>query len=290
MKRLDVIGARVGRIGQRNEGGEEPLRLNAGIDTAQAREALQQQTGAGEQEQRERNFRDHEQTAQSMTQAAAGGSAAPAFVQRGLQIEPRSLKRWRETKEDAGDERDQNREAEHHAVELDVGDARDVLRHQPDEHFGSPRREDQSEQSAEPRKHDALRQQLPDDAAASCTERRTQRDLLCANRGAREQQVRDVRDRDQQHAADRTEEHIERARDIADEIFAQRANRGAEIGIRIRILLLERRGERGQFRLRLLDADTRVSNARQPHSCDCHAVRWQAVRRRAETASIAIVV
>ena len=52
----------------------------------------------------------------------------------------------------------------------------------------------------------ALGEQLPDEPAAAGAERQADRDLAPARRGARQQQVGDVRARDQQHGADHAAE------------------------------------------------------------------------------------
>jgi hypothetical protein len=49
--------------------------------------------------------------------------------------------------------------------------------------------------------------------------------------GACQEQIRDIRARDQKDAANRTEENVKTARDIADEILTQRRGSGTEIGI-----------------------------------------------------------
>ena len=68
----------------------------------------------------------------------------------------------------------------------------------------------------------ALGEQLADQAAATGAERGPHGDLALARRRAREQQVRDVHARDQQHEADGAEQQPERASQVADHRFVQR--------------------------------------------------------------------
>ena len=73
----------------------------------------------------------------------------------------------------------------------------------------------QPEHAAGQREQDAFGQQLPDDAAASRADGRADRDLALAARRAHEQQVGDVRARDQQDEADGAEQDPERRPDVA---------------------------------------------------------------------------
>ena len=72
-----------------------------------------------------------------------------------------------------------------------------------------------SQRAADERQHDALGQQLPDDAPPAGAERRAHRQLARADRRAREQQVGDVGAADQQHESDDAEEQHRREPQIA---------------------------------------------------------------------------
>ena len=67
-----------------------------------------------------------------------------------------------------------------------------------------------------------LRQQLPRDPRTSGAERRAHRDLTLARRRACQQQVGDVRQRDQQQDPDRAEQQVERRARVADQRLGQR--------------------------------------------------------------------
>ena len=77
-----------------------------------------------------------------------------------------------------------------------------------------PGRDHQSEQPADRGEQHALDEQLLDDAAAGRAEREADRNLLLPRSGARDQQARDVRTRDQQHPADDAQEQPERLRQL----------------------------------------------------------------------------
>ena len=75
---------------QRDLGGEHALRLEAGVDALQPREAGQQQPGGDQQHQRQRDFND-QQAGTKMT-ARSDGSWARCF-QRFEDVDARGLHR-----------------------------------------------------------------------------------------------------------------------------------------------------------------------------------------------------
>ena len=83
---------------------------------------------------------------------------------------------------------------------------------------------------------------------------------------AREQQVADVRARDQQDQRDRGEQHQQRRPDVADDQLLQRNHRRAPAGVLLRILALEPRRDRVHLRLRPRQRRRRASAARSPTS------------------------
>ncbi len=82
-------------------------------------------------------------------------------------------------------------------------------------------REQQPEHAAGDREQQALGEKLRDDAAALGAEREADADFLAPAREAREQQVGDVRARDQQHRGDRDEQHRVGLALVADQVVLQ---------------------------------------------------------------------
>ena len=93
--------------------------------------------------------------------------------------------------------------------------------------------------AAETREHHALDDQLPHDAAAAAAERRPHGNLLLPAHGAREQQIGDVRARNQQHERHRAQQHEQRRPDVLHEHVLQRRHARADAAIELRILGLE---------------------------------------------------
>src|SRR5262249_35808850 len=74
-----------------------------------------------------------------------------------------------------------------------------------------------TERSAEQRQQQALGEQLADDARPARANRQPERNLLLTCGGARNQQTRDVRACDQQHAGDDAHQQPERTRELLPE-------------------------------------------------------------------------
>ncbi len=106
---------------------------------------------------------------------------------------------------------------------------------------------------AREREDDALRQQLPHQPAAAGADRGAQRNLPLPAGCAHEQQVGDVRARDQEDEADGAEQHVQRRADVGDERFAEELRRETVVGRERRKLLAEDLGRRLQLGLRLLE-------------------------------------
>ena len=121
--------------------------------------------------------------------------------------------------------------------------------------------------TAEHREQRALCEELKDQASAAGAEREPHGDFLLANRCAREQQICDVRARNQQHERHDDHEHATRDDDVAtepgvDRRLSERHERDAAPLIVVRIGLRQLTRDRLQVRFRLLHADTRLQAAR----------------------------
>ena len=88
--------------------------------------------------------------------------------------------------------------------------------------------EEEPADRAQAREHEALGQHLADEPALPRAERGADRQLAIAAGGAHQQQVGDVRARDEQHQQDEDLEEVERRPEIADELIADRHGVAAE--------------------------------------------------------------
>ena len=172
----------------------------------------------------------------------------PALPQSVDQLDARGLQRGRETEEHARDERDRDGEEERGVVHADLVEPRQVRRRQRDQPQHAEPREPGPEQRRREAEDGALRQQLPDQAAARRADGGAHDHLAVARRGARELQVRHVGAGDEQHQRDGAEQRVERRARAADELLLQRHDVGQLAGVGGGILRLEPRGDRRQFR------------------------------------------
>ena len=85
------------------------------------------------------------------------------------------------------------------------------------------------------RHHQAFGQHLLDDARARRADRAPDRHFFLPAGGARQQQRRDVRARDEHHERDRAEQHEQRRPHVADQRIAQRPQVRGVVGVFRRI-------------------------------------------------------
>ena len=127
-----------------------------------------------------------------------------------------------------------------------------------------PVREQHPGRAADEREQRALGQQLAHQPAASGAERQPHRDLLLPRRRAGEQQVRDVRARDQEHEADDRHQQTAGRHEpgaeagIEDRRLRQRQRGHVAPMVVVRILLRELLADRPEVGFRLLDRHARL--------------------------------
>ena len=103
----------------------------------------------------------------------------------------------------------------------------------------------------------AFGQQLPHEPLPARAERGADGDFLLARRRAREQQVRDVGARDEQHERHRAQHHEHRAAHVADDRFDERHDVDREGPVAL-VLLANPRGDGGDVRVRLRHRHARL--------------------------------
>ena len=183
----------VARARERDRDREHLVRVVAGVNAAQADEALEQQPRADEQHERQGDFAHDERAAQATP--AAPGRPPAAFFERLGQVRPRRAQGGREPEGQPGQERDREREAEHgrvYAERAGLVEPREVRAAQRGQKVYAPRGEENAEATAAEGQQQTLAQQLARDAPAARAERRADGEFPPPRRGAREQEVRDV--------------------------------------------------------------------------------------------------
>src|SRR5205085_11044834 len=144
----------------------------------------------GEEDGGERERRGEERVGQSA--ADADTAAAPALLERVVEVNVRGLERGREAEDDARQQRDAEREEHHARVQAYLGRARNLVAVELQEEVDAPHREQESEAPAHEREQNALRQKLTHDAPAARAQSSAHGYLLLPHGRAREHEVRDV--------------------------------------------------------------------------------------------------
>ena len=116
------------RGGKRHVEGQHVVGIESGIDAPEFGEAANHQSGAGQQDERQRHFHDHENPLGAMPGAAR---PAPSFLERFLKIVLRILERRRQAEQNSCQHGNGEHEQQHAPVEMDFLGSRQCLRAAP---------------------------------------------------------------------------------------------------------------------------------------------------------------
>ena len=143
-----------------------------------------------------------------------------------------------------------------------------------------PGRQEDAERTAGERQQQRFAHQLCEQAAGARADRRSNRELAPASRRARQHQAADVAACDQQHRADRAEEHEHGEANVANELIAKRHEVDRPAGVEVRLLGAHLREDALHFRLRLIARDVgfHASDADQAPAAKRH-LRRQLIRQ-----------
>ena len=218
---------------QRHAHRQHLMRIEPGIDRAQREESANEQRRADQQHERQSHLGDDQQRARLVLPEPAARSAAAL-------LERRRSDRCA-TNAAPGTGRRRGRSASE-TIAVNASTRQSTPTPEP----STPMRgmlpgftassarmpsdaKRQPEHAAHQRQHDALGQQLPHDPAAAGAHRRADRDLPLADGRAHQQQVRDIRARDQQDEGDRAQQHPQRRPHVADDDLLHRLDAEAAL-------------------------------------------------------------
>ena len=255
------IGLGVLRARQTIFQGEQVLRLEPDVGLEQFAEAANQQAGRDQEQDRERDLRDDESAAHPIP-ARAAAAAASAFFQSGLQLRARQLQRRHETEQPAGDDREREREEKDAGVDRGVLRADKILR-QLEQSPQAPVRQEHARAAAGQPEDRCFRQQLPDESPAARAQRGAHGHFPLPREAAGQQQVRQVRARDQQNRSRCRKEKPEHRAHVADDELPVKIDLQAAARILFRIGGGELARDRVRFRLRLGQAGLRFQMAHE---------------------------
>ena len=159
-----------------------------------------------------------------------------AFLERNVKIGAGSLHCRNQPEQDAGNKRQHQGEDEHPPIGRDGGairsDARDIARVHGQQRAHAQRRDRQAQNATDRGKQQAFGEQLADNAAAPGADGGSDGDLAGAAHGACQQQAGDVGAGDQEQAAYRAQQNVERCAHVAHQKLLHGLNREAHLGIR----------------------------------------------------------
>ena len=232
MERRDLRGRRISRLRQIDRHRHDVAGVKPRDTSREAHEASDEQTGAHQEDQRQRHFRHDENLAQP--------AGLPCRVRRSPRAAYRGRRwpsgRWaqgRPSTRSAATRPD--RERKHPAVHLD-GDVRRQTAAAARAPAGPARATSASAAPADPAnqgQQGGLRQQLPHQTSAAGAQRESRRNLLTPRHRAHEQQIRHIRARNQQDEHDGAAEDPKRLPDAAHHRLVQRVTRAMRSGSRL---------------------------------------------------------
>ena len=193
-------------------------------------------------------------------------AAASALFQCAGDVELRGLERGDDAEKNAGKRRDAESERQDAIINPDLVESRCAFGNDRDKQIREPDAQEQSGNTANRGKQNALGEHLPNDSFAAGPQRGADRNFLLPRGATGEEEIGYVRAGNQQHESDGTEEREEGWFYLANEPFVERRNRHVPAFVRLVKLLVELRIDGAETSLRLLQIDTGVQTRdRRPY-------------------------
>ena len=226
------------------------VRANAWVHALEEREAPECETRSREQNHRQRELGDYEDAACELRP----GRSSVAVPERASGRRASELPGRNEAEEQPGEQRCDERKQEDPPVERDLLRARQVGRDLRREHELEERLAGhESGDAAEQRDHEAFREQLASDSSRTGAERTANRELALARARAGEQEIAQVRARDQKNKCDRAHQDPKPLARGADDRVAQRSDVDASSLVVLRPIASESLRLEPHLGARLLD-------------------------------------
>ena len=199
----------------------------SGYNAEQCLKRTDHQSRADQKHQRQRHLHDDQRIARPLTfpaRARAARSAGERLAALGGVFHG-----GKQTKEDAGNNRDDDSKDHHPGIERDVLDARQCRRRRADNHREPAIGEGHSQNAAGEREHQTLDQHFPRDVPSSGAQCRPHRKFVSPAFGSHQHEIGDVGTRDQQHHADCRHQDPQDVPDAAYDLIFQRLQRRRDV-------------------------------------------------------------
>jgi hypothetical protein len=185
-------------------------RFEAWIDVLQPPKALDQQPGADDEDHGQGEFGHHERRSRETRFASARGAPRVLGVERRLQVGAPPLDKWHEPEHAPDDGRKTEGQRQDAPVDRDEREPRHLGRRQQHERTYSRNGQRDAKRARDRGEQQILNCKLSRKLTDIRPERRTNGDFAPPCRAAREQQIRDVDTRYEQHHPNRGEQHEQR--------------------------------------------------------------------------------
>ena len=235
----------------------------ARIDNAQPEEAVDQQAGAGQQDQREAHLGNHQGRLRPVRPPARGVSAG-ASLDCFVHIHAGGAPGGEQPEEYAGGGCDGEREDHDSHVDADVCRARHFGRQQGLQQVHGPQRQQQSAGAARQGQYQAFRQHLAKQARVAGAQGAPHRQLAGPRRHTHQQKIGYIYANDQQQETNCAEQHQQRRPYLADDMRVERNNRNVLTHERTGLLEVQPVHDRAQFALSPGDTSARPQPADHP--------------------------
>ena len=234
--------------------------------------ASDEQTGADEQNDRQRKLRHHEGAADSTAGCSARDTSA-TLLAGGTQVAAHRRHRRRQSHQDSRQKRHGQGQAEDAEIEAHFVQTRQVARAEGADEVDAYQGEQCANQSRDGGKHDAFGEQLSHDPSGTRSKRRANGHLSRARGAARQRKAGDVGSGDQEHAKHGAAEHPQcQSRLGSDHVKTQWDDADAPVPFGRRQLIVEAAGDGAHLRLGLVERHGRSkSSDDEPRLSAAHA-------------------
>ena len=169
---------------------QQPRSIHAEVDVLQAHERGDDEAGANQQHEGQRDLHDDEPLQLEQPRSTAARSRS-RFVQRPNEIRPRDLQRRNQPEDEARYDTHAEAEQKHAGIDADRVEPREPCRGQRDERPKGNPGDERADDAGRQRQQQALDHQFPDDACTALAEGRANGQLpLAADRAGRSRAAR----------------------------------------------------------------------------------------------------
>src|SRR6202040_3400722 len=248
-----ILIFRIAVIWNRYAEREDILRIVTGMDALQRNEAADQQSRSDQEHERQSKLAYDENPARTVPAPVA--RTAGSVFQSVAQIQPQGLNRRDPSKQQRREHARAERECEHRAVDANIVQPRQTRRMELNQQTQPELRYKKAAEAAENCEQDALAHDLPNQPAARCSQRRTNRHFPFAPCGASKKKVGNVAAGNQQHEPDGGEKSDQRRLDVFHNIELHRHDANAQSRFFVNFIFVSQLlGDSIHFGLRLRHA------------------------------------